>query len=325
VVLQEISVVSSSAITLPGTYLTTVLADSPLGYWRLGESSGTTLASEVNSPTLDADLIGGATLGAPGLISDADTAITSGFATAGGGRVPYDVLLDQDDTFTLEIWYTCTWQVPADSNLLSWGTALVLAAKNNGTVVATAGGTTMATSTVTLTPGIPYHIVFTKDGSTRVLYVNGVDVTSLGTNVTISITNSLPLQIAGDVASSFIVDEAAIYASALTAQQVLDHYLAGVAPQAPISTAAPTLEYLSPDVGTQLSCLPGKWTGSPTAYGFQWQTSSTGGDPWSDLTGETLSTYIVQSGDTGDSVRCEVVASNAGGDSAAAYTSGVAI
>jgi hypothetical protein len=322
VALQEVSVISPSTVTLPAAYSTTVLADSPVGYWRLGESSGTSVASETNSPTLDGTLFGGASLGADSLITDADTAMTAPFGDSGGATITYDALLDQDDSFSFEVWYEDIWVVNTDSVLLKLDSDLRFVINTSGILMAQAGATTMASSSVSLTPGQRYHCVFAKDGTTRKIYVNGVDVTSLGTNATISITGK-NLTIGGD--ASYILDEAAIYSSALTAQQVLDHYLAGVAPQPPTNSKIPILEYLSADVGTQLSCLSGTWTGLPTAHTFQWQTSATGAGGWSDIAGETMSTYVIQARDVGDYLRCEVVASNAGGDSMPAASSGVNI
>ncbi|HXF56088.1 MAG TPA: PQQ-dependent sugar dehydrogenase, partial [Actinomycetota bacterium] len=50
-----------------GPYRDEVLSDAPLGYWRLGEASGTT-ASDASGGGHDGTYLGGATLGAPGLL-----------------------------------------------------------------------------------------------------------------------------------------------------------------------------------------------------------------------------------------------------------------
>lgn len=73
-----------------GAYITAVLADSPLGYWRLGESSGTT-ANDSSGNARHGTYAGSTlpTLGATGMVyGDVDTAVN---VTVAGGRieVPY--------------------------------------------------------------------------------------------------------------------------------------------------------------------------------------------------------------------------------------------
>jgi hypothetical protein len=56
------------------TYAQTVLADAPLAYWRLGDSSGTT-ARDSSSHNHDGAYGGAPTLGVPGALSEPDTAV----------------------------------------------------------------------------------------------------------------------------------------------------------------------------------------------------------------------------------------------------------
>lgn len=70
---------TDSALTDPtapvkGVYRAEVMADSPVGYWRLGESTGTTAADETSNNDAGSYL-GGIALGAPGaLVGDLNTA-----------------------------------------------------------------------------------------------------------------------------------------------------------------------------------------------------------------------------------------------------------
>jgi hypothetical protein len=58
------------------TYMSTVLADNPAAYWRLGELSGATAVNVVNSPAGDGTYSGSFTLGRPGaLLNDVNTAV----------------------------------------------------------------------------------------------------------------------------------------------------------------------------------------------------------------------------------------------------------
>ncbi len=86
----------------PGSYAANVLADHPVGYWRLGEQAGTTLADASGSGDTGA-LTPGGMLGAPGaLTGDTDTALDGGFGASAaplpGGTHPR----------TLELWFTTT-------------------------------------------------------------------------------------------------------------------------------------------------------------------------------------------------------------------------
>lgn len=75
---------------------------------------------------------------------------------------------------------------------------------------------------------------------------------------------------------------------------------------APMSTAAPTVSGRA-QVGQTLSCSTGSWTGSPTAYAYQWT------DDGTVIPDATNSTYKIASVDRGQSLSCTVTASNAAG------------
>lgn len=90
---------SDAATAPPSKYRTAVMADLPVGYWRLGEKSGTVAKDEMNAH--DGTYVGGVTLGtSPTALSDSDTAATfdgvSGRVVIGdvfgfSGGVPFSV------------------------------------------------------------------------------------------------------------------------------------------------------------------------------------------------------------------------------------------
>ncbi|MBE2178878.1 MAG: LamG domain-containing protein [Chthoniobacterales bacterium] len=83
------------------------------------------------------------------------------------------------------------------------------------------------------------------------------------------------------------------------------------------------LNLTPPEVsGTYLrSATAGTWTGSPTAFAYQWQRSDDGEGGWSNIEGATSSTYLpTTEDDEGKYLRVAVVATNANGPSAAAYS-----
>lgn len=96
---------------------------------------------------------------------------------------------------------------------------------------------------------------------------------------------------------------------------------AAPAPTAPVSTAAPTVsgEAVS---GSILTASTGTWSGSPTAYAYQWQRCSTG---CADLPGASAGTYSVTSADLGATLAVRVTATNATGaaDATSAPTAAV--
>jgi hypothetical protein len=75
-----------------------------------------------------------------------------------------------------------------------------------------------------------HHLVVTKNGATRKLYIDGVDRTSLLTNQTLVNTTSALFFGAKSGTAGFLkaaIDEFAVYNQALSLATVLDHYKAG--------------------------------------------------------------------------------------------------
>jgi hypothetical protein len=90
-----------------------------------------------------------------------------------------------------------------------------------------------------------YHLVGTYDGTTATLYVNGVKIGSVATTFNISLT-FFQIGGAGTTFFSGLVDEAALYSSALSATQVAHHYHAGQTVSLPWLTVSSTGQILDP-------------------------------------------------------------------------------
>ncbi len=87
-------------------------------------------------------------------------------------------------------------------------------------------------------------------------------------------------------------------------------------PQAPAGTVPPTIS--GPTiVGEQLSASPGTWTGSPTAYAYQWEDCDALGEGCLSIGGATESSYTLAPADLASTIRVVVTASNAVGSTAA--------
>lgn len=198
-----------------------------LGYWRLGDSTGT-VACDAKG-TNPGTYAGGFTLGQAGaLAGDSDTG-TAFNGSSGEVSVPSSTSLNAGDRFTIEAWVkrgsTGTTQVIASKQTNAW---MLLFNTQNRLVLQQAGSTAINTSTVAVTDtGGWHHVVATKNASTVRLYIDGEDVTGTTSNRTLA-NNTLPLVMAHNASTSRLngsLDEVALYNIALTAGQVSNHYL----------------------------------------------------------------------------------------------------
>jgi hypothetical protein len=213
-------------------YKAVVLADGPVAYWRLGETTGTAAADVMNNAT--GEYGGFYTLGATGsLANDSDTA----FDTFGAGVLVPDVAaLRITGALTVEAWIRPDALIP-----LRW-----IWHKNldyymyidNGTTIfgiRTVPATYQFASTTSVTTGAWHHIVGTYDGSTITLYRNGVNVGQVAASGTLTAVGGAGLIGTYDTLGTHWfdgrIDEFAVYAKALTPAQVLNHYQRGALTQ----------------------------------------------------------------------------------------------
>jgi len=87
-------------------------------------------------------------------------------------------------------------------------------------------------------------------------------------------------------------------------------------PAAPTNTALPTISGTATE-GSALSAAKGSWSGSPTAYAYQWQDCNSSGASCTNVSGATSSSYTLGSSDVSHTIRVLVTASNAGGSTQA--------
>ena len=221
-------------------YVGAVLSDSPVAYWRLGESSGSKTAFDAYGGH-DATYSGSMTLGVAGAITgDANTADNF---TGGKAEVPYTSALNNPaGPFSVEFWAK-----PSDTGLLTpiasqdrtTGRAGFCFYQNNGGSswyldlgIPTSTSVNRFSGTTPATVGVWAYLVFTYDGTNGALYVNG-NVESTGTVPygTGFLPNTLaPFEIGirngNGLAYNGLVDDVAYYGQALTRTQVQKHYLA---------------------------------------------------------------------------------------------------
>jgi len=81
---------------------------------------------------------------------------------------------------------------------------------------------------------------------------------------------------------------------------------------APANTGLPTISGTTTE-GQTLTASNGSWTGSPTSYTYFWQSCDSTGVNCGNISGATSSTYTLQSGDVGSTLRVIVEATNSAG------------
>jgi hypothetical protein len=146
--------------------------------------------------------------------------------------VPHNASLNLGDgPLTLEAWVKRDDANTGEMNILQkgasayqfhfWNNEVNLAKDNVGSFVK---------SSTTVTDTSWHHLVVTKSGTTRRLYIDGIDRTSLLTNQSLVNTTSALFFGAKSGTAGFLkgtIDEFAVYNQALSLATVLDHYKAG--------------------------------------------------------------------------------------------------
>ena len=225
-------------MTVDPGYRSFVVSDSPVAYWRLGESSGTTAVDEIG--TSHGTYTNGYTLGQSGAVSDPNTAVA---LNGSNGRVVVPstaAALNVTGNLSVEAWIRPGRLRPSTPGCFSRynGTtvqyllAYDTARTNMRFVLDVASGRHHATSNAELRDGLWHHIVGTWDGATARLYVDGVVQTATGTGSgAVQVANTTTIIGSDSVPAGYysgMVDEVAVYASALTPARILTHHQRGV-------------------------------------------------------------------------------------------------
>lgn len=220
-------------------YSSVILADSPIGYWRLNETSGTDAAplAGANHGTYS-----GCTLNQPGLIpTDGDPAptflyaSTSSIVIADAGSV-FD--FTGTSTFSLEIWFLLTDIATASRFIWSRTDATngywVYVDQSTQTIRFDrfGGGGSDEVTSAAISLNTVYHLVCTYDGTTMTVYLNGqASGTPLASSRSIAANvNNFTIGEYSGTGNwwSGTLDEPAVYNYALSAARVQAHYDAAV-------------------------------------------------------------------------------------------------
>jgi concanavalin A-like lectin/glucanase superfamily protein len=238
-------------------YYGEVMADSPVGYWRLGEIAGRTPLAFDSKNTNHGTYSFSPTLGASGALMDsANTAVTFD-GVDDYVQVPDANVLDTGDTFTLEAWVKRgTTGVASQTIFDKQSSAYVLRFMSDNKLYLRKSGTgdiVASTSAVTDTANW-HHVTATKSGATVKLYVDGQDVTGTVSNQTIS-NNAQPLWVGKESGTSFngTIDDAAVYPTALSLSRVQAHYEAGRPYHEEVERASPVSYWRMADGGETIT------------------------------------------------------------------------
>lgn len=219
-----------AAAPVGSAYVTAVLADSPIAYWRLNDDapSGAGSISDFSAGgTYDATPVGGITWNAAGALSDGlgEAALFNGSSGYATGGTSLAATLMNSATWTIEAW--------AYTPIANGG--YIFAAASDAThrvAIQHYGNKIYTSSTVGGNKSGPtgnaignwHHIVLT---STGVLYVDGVAASGTS-SATLNSTVQLTIGALNSGASFFTgrVAEVALYTSILDATRVAAHWVA---------------------------------------------------------------------------------------------------
>ncbi len=225
-----------------------IAADNPVGWWRLGDASGTTAVDQegLNNGAYH----GGATLAQPSLLPQDANKAAAFDGSSGYVQIPAAVAFNFTNSFSLEAWikpaslpasgsFRTILTKPESYSLQFNGPRLEFTVIQNGTrrrLQAPSGA---------IVAGSAYHVVGTYDGTTQRLYVNGTLVASAALAGGATVTTN-PIYVGSwDGTTEYFagtIDEPAVYGTVLSAAQVLNHYNAAsaatLAPPSNLSAAA---------------------------------------------------------------------------------------
>jgi hypothetical protein len=229
------------------TYTEAVLADSPVAYWPLNDTSGT-VATDLTGQ-YPGTYQGAPLLGQAGLLAGSES-----IAPAFDGvddRVTADALATRSDWpgFTLEIWVEVT-QTEVEEHPMSFnligdsGPGLLRDEPTDRFKYRDAHGGATAFSTTVPTPDSSYYLAVTVDDSNRgTLYVDGLAEATFVTGVRPPAAGMFTIGAEYDLdPTSFWhgrLEDAAVYDHALPAERVEAHYAAGLLAPADSGVAPP--------------------------------------------------------------------------------------
>jgi len=281
----NVTVASSGA---DSAYVEAVYDDEPTDYWRLGETSGSTLGDTVGFHPLTA--AAGITRVPTGAIAgDSNGALR--FSGTNTGWAATTTQGNPPDVFTLETWFRTT--STTGGRLIGWSNRSTQgsSSKHDRQLYMGSGGRIhfgvkpnasrlVVSSGTGYNNGAWHHAVATLSKDGMVLYLDGAKVAER-TDVTVGEHLALGYwRLGGDTVSGWPsapstpyfsgeLDEVAVYKRALSAADVAAHYAAGTGSQAP--NFAPTAAFTTSTAGLAVA-VDGRGSSDPdgTVVSHSW-------------------------------------------------------
>lgn len=270
---------ATRTFTVHASYAQAVQLDQPTDYWRLGETSGLTAASETSADA--GTYLKGVLLGEPGAIAGDPNAAVRFDGVNDTVSVPSAARLNPTDALSIEAWVKPD-GLPASTATIARkdGQYLVRLTSTGAVLLRLWKGSNqkdLTTPAGLVTASAWNHVVATFDGATMSVYVNGGLHAATALAGPISATTN-PLTLASSLTTNDFLkgwlDEVAIYDQALSAARVRAHWEASGVPD----ISAPTVTIGVPTGGST--------DGDPTPR----FTGTAGTDP-GDLSAVTLRVY----------------------------------
>lgn len=222
------------------SYSTTVLADSPRGYWRLDEASGNFADSSGNSHTGTAG--SGLAYSETGAILG-NNAVRMFDDTNSFINVTDHADFDLGDTLSLECWLK-PGTIEFAASIIDKGVGayqLTLLTDYTFRLQARDGNILALSSRAVPLDGLWHHIVATKNGTDTFVYLDGLDTSTYPDSNQTLINTSTDLRIGATAVGTnrYVggLDELAVYATALSSTRVRAHYNAAPLILAPYDPA----------------------------------------------------------------------------------------
>ncbi|MEU5398821.1 LamG-like jellyroll fold domain-containing protein [Streptomyces sp. NPDC005963] len=226
-------------------YRGSVVGDAPVGYWRMDETSGSTARSESAGGRANGSYEQ-AVLDRTGIFGTGDGGAVR---LAGNGSVSIpDEIIAGDTSLAAELWFRTTGSgvllgfqnQPIGTTPTSWRPVLNIdqSGKLRGQFwLSGAAGATPIVSPAAVNDNEWHHVVLSGSGTTQQLYLDGAQIGTLSGTITNQAVGHAYLG-AGYASSGWMgvpsgtyrltgeLDEAAIYDTPLTAEQVAEHFRA---------------------------------------------------------------------------------------------------
>ncbi len=238
-------------------YSSAVMADGPSGFWRLGETSGTTAADVTGAQA--GTYLNAPQLGVTGLLTGETNRAVRLDGVNDYVRVPSSGGLSPTAAVSVEAWIKPE-AIPAAGGFATVATKPeAYSLQFNGprlefTVMRSGQRFRTQAPAGAVVAGLAYHVVGTYDGATARLYVNGAQVATSALTGAIG-SNANPLNVGSwdGFSERFrgTVDEVAVYAAALSASRVSAHLnAAGSAPPPPDPTVVAPNDLMATPIST---------------------------------------------------------------------------